>query len=87
MKQKHFILILKGDSINIDLNLFQDTKRYCNKIWQAIRYFEMSVDPKKKASFRLMDLNEVRDLKETTTNSHNLNFFDQFFFKNSFHIQ
>jgi valyl-tRNA synthetase len=48
-----------GDSINIDINIFGDSKRLCNKIWQAVRYSEMSVDGEKKKHFKTKTLNEV----------------------------
>ncbi len=51
---------MQGDSINIDLNLFKDTKRYCNKIWQAVRYYEMCVESDTKNLFDLIDLNQVK---------------------------
>ena len=48
----------KSDNINIDLNFFNDSKRYCNKIWQAVRYFQMS-KPEDDANLKMYSLNEV----------------------------
>ena len=49
----------KSDNINIGINLFYDSKRYCNKIWQAVRYFQMCVDSNTKAKFSTKTLNQV----------------------------
>lgn len=47
----------KSDNINIDMNLFNDSKRYCNKIWQAVRYFQMN---KPEGNLNQYSLNEVK---------------------------
>lgn len=49
----------KCDNVNIDPNLFKDARKFCNKIWQAVRYFESSVTQKQKSSFKHMTLNDV----------------------------
>lgn len=53
----HFLEI--GDTVNIDPNLFKDAKRFCNKIWQAVRYFENCITSKQKKSFKKLSLNDV----------------------------
>ena len=49
----------KSDNINIDINLFNDSKRFCNKIWQAVRYFQLN-KPEGISDLKLHSLNEVR---------------------------
>ena len=57
----------KSDIINIDTNLFVDSKRYCNKIWQAVRYFHMCVDADTKSKFEIKTLNQVkRDFQKSS---------------------
>ena len=48
------------------MEFFADAKRYCNKIWQAVRYFQQCVEPTRRAQFRLIHLNEVN--KSTLVN-------------------
>jgi valyl-tRNA synthetase len=59
----------KCDGVNIDINLFKDSKKYCNKIWQSVRYSQISVDTDAISQFKLKSLNEVAkffDLKLIT---------------------
>ncbi len=49
----------KSDNININPNMFVDSKRYCNKIWQAVRYSQVCVDPNAMSTFNLLTINQV----------------------------
>jgi valyl-tRNA synthetase len=51
----------KSDNININPNMFSDSKRYCNKIWQAVRYSEVCIDSNTKSQFRLKTINQVKN--------------------------
>jgi len=51
----------KSDNININPNMFFDSKRYCNKIWQAMRYSEVCVDLNTKSKFNLITINQVTE--------------------------
>ena len=53
----------KSDNIKINPNTFFDAKRYCNKIWQAMRYSEMCVDSNTKSKFHLLTINQVISLR------------------------
>ncbi len=48
----------KAESINIDMGQFTDSKRYCNKIWHAVNYYQ-SFHSDKKDQFRVMSVDQV----------------------------
>ena len=50
--------LFEAESINIDISLFSDSKRYCNKIWHALNYYQI-FHSDKKSKFRVMSINEV----------------------------
>lgn len=60
-----FVQDFKSDNINIDINLFSDARRYCNKIWQAVRYFQMSLPPSDNGND--VDLLSLNELIETSS--------------------
>ena len=47
-----------AESINLDMYLFTDSKRYCNKIWNAVNYFQLFHSDKQK-DFKLLTLDQV----------------------------
>jgi valyl-tRNA synthetase len=49
----------KSDNININPNMFVDSKRYCNKIWQAVRYSQVCVNSDSMSTFNLLTINQV----------------------------
>lgn len=49
----------KSDNININPNIFVDSKRYCNKIWQAVRYSQVCVNSDSMSTFNLLTINQV----------------------------
>ena len=67
----------KGDNINLDMNFFLDSKRYCNKIWQSVRYYQSCVPEEIKPKYKLLTINQVN--KEILKLNHISNF--RFFFK------
>ena len=52
----------QSDSIKIDINFFNDSKRFCNKIWQSVRYLDLSVSEEKRKRFKIKTLNEVENI-------------------------
>lgn len=44
------------------MNFFADSKRYCNKIWQSVRYYQKCVPEERKAKYRLLTIDQVRFL-------------------------
>jgi valyl-tRNA synthetase len=53
-----------GDSVNLDMNFFSDSKRYCNKIWQSVRYYQLSVPDERKSKYRLLNINQIIQSKK-----------------------
>jgi valyl-tRNA synthetase len=58
----------KNDELTINIISFDEAKRYCNKIWQSVRFFErclLDIDPNKTEGktidhgFKLMNLNDL----------------------------
>jgi valyl-tRNA synthetase len=43
--------------------LFKDAKRFCNKIWQAVRYSQICAPDEKREKFTAMTLNQVIESK------------------------
>lgn len=58
----------KCDNINLDMNFFLDSKRYCNKIWQSVRYYQQCVPEERKAKFRLLTIDQVFRILEKNIN-------------------
>lgn len=52
-------LFYLGDNINIDINLFQDAKKYCNKIWQSVRFSQVCLDPVEQTRLKKLTINQV----------------------------
>ena len=48
----------KAESINIDMGQFTDAKRYCNKIWHAVNYYQ-AFHSDKLATFRVLSVDQV----------------------------
>jgi len=44
--------------------LFKDAKRFCNKIWQAVRYSQICTENEKQEKFTKMTLNQVIESKQ-----------------------
>ena len=46
--------------MNIDLNFFKDSRTYCNKLWQAVRYVNMCTKAHNPTGdIKLLDINQV----------------------------